>query len=89
MKKYIVSLLLASAALISCEKYETYKDVNNDFKTNFDAFWTMVDEQYCFLGYKNIDWDAVREEMTPRVEAAKTEQEFFNVLEFQKIADIK
>ena len=81
MKKYIVSLLLASAALLSCEKYETYKEVNNDFKTNFDAFWKMVDEQYCFLGYKNIDWDTVREEMTPRVEAAKTEQEFFNVLE--------
>lgn len=81
MKKIIISLLLASIALVSCEKYETYKEVNNDFKANFDAFWKMVDEQYCYLDYKNIDWNAVYDEMLPRVEAAKTEQEFFNVLE--------
>lgn len=81
MKKIIISLLLASVALVSCEKYDTYKEVNNDYKTNFEAFWTLVDEQYCFLGYKNIDWDAVKSEMLPRVEAAKSEQEFFNVLE--------
>ena len=81
MKKVIISLLLASVALVSCEKYETYKEVNDDYKTNFEAFWTLIDEQYCFLDYKNIDWDAVKQEMLPRVEAAQSEQEFFNVLE--------
>ena len=81
MKKVIISLLLAAVNLVSCEKFESYKSVNNDFKANFDAFWTMVDEQYCYLDYKNIDWNAVYDEMLPRVEAAKTEQEFFNVLE--------
>ena len=80
MKKYIISVVLAAVALVSCEKYETVKDVNNDFKVNFEAFWNMVNEQYCYLGYKNIDWDAVRGEMLPRVEAAKSEQEFFKVL---------
>ena len=80
MKKYIISVLLAAVAFVSCEKYETVKDVNNDFKVNFEAFWNMVNEQYCYLGYKNIDWDAVRSEMLPRVEAAKSEQEFFKVL---------
>lgn len=80
MKK-IISLLLVLIALVSCEKYESYKTVNNDFKANFEAFWTMVDEQYCYLDYKNIDWNAVYDEMMPRVEAAKSEQEFFNVLE--------
>lgn len=81
MKKIIISLLLTSVALVSCEKYETYKGVNEDFETNFEAFWTLIDEQYCFLDYKNIDWDAVYDEMLPRVKAAKSEQEFFNVLE--------
>ena len=81
MKKVILSLLIAAVTLVSCEKYESYKSVNNDFMANFDAFWTMVDEQYCYLDYKNIDWNAVYDEMLPRVEAAKTEQEFFNVLE--------
>ena len=81
MKKIIISVLLASVALVSCEKYDTIKEVDNDYKTNFEAFWTLIDEQYCFLDYKNIDWDAVSDEMMPRVEAAKSEQEFFNVLE--------
>lgn len=81
MKRFTITALFALLALMSCEKYDTYKEVNNDYKANFEAFWTMIDEQYCFLGYKNIDWDAVYDEMMPRVEAAKSEQEFFNVLE--------
>ena len=81
MKKLIITLLVASVAFVSCEKYDTFKEVNNDYKANFEVFWKLVDEQYCFLDYKNIDWDAVKNEMLPRVEAAKSEQEFFNVLE--------
>ena len=80
MKKIFITLFLAAVALVSCEKYETVKEVDPDFKRNFDAFWTMVDEQYCYLDYKNIDWKAVYNELLPRVEAAKTEQEFFNIL---------
>ena len=80
MKKIIISVLLAAVSLVSCEKYETVKEVDTDFKRNFEAFWKMVDEQYSYLEYKNIDWDAVYKEMLPRVEAAKTEQEFFKVL---------
>lgn len=81
MKKFIISVLLASVALVSCEKYETIKEANTDFTTNFDAFWKMIDEQYCYLDYKEIDWDAIYDQMLPRVKAAKSEQEFFNVLE--------
>lgn len=81
MRKFLISLLFATVALVSCEKYDTIKEANNDFKYNFDLFWKLVDEQYCFLGYKNIDWNSVYDKMLPRVEAAKTEQEFFNVLE--------
>ena len=80
MKKIFITLFLATVALVSCEKYDTVKKVDTDFKTNFEAFWTMVDEQYCYLDYKNIDWKAVHDELLPRVEAAKTEQEFFNIL---------
>ena len=81
MKRFIISLLLTSTLFVSCEKYETYKGIENDYKTNFEAFWKIVDEQYCFLGFKNIDWNAVYDEMMPRVEAAKSDQEFFNILE--------
>lgn len=80
MKKIFITLFLATVTLVSCEKYETVKTVDTDFKRNFDAFWTMVDEQYCYLDYKNIDWKGVYDELLPRVETAKTEQEFFNIL---------
>lgn len=81
MRKFLISILFATFAFVSCEKYDTIREVNNDFKYNFEMFWKLIDEQYCFLGYKNIDWNAVYDEMMPRVEAAKSEQEFFNVLE--------
>lgn len=81
MKKIIISAFCALVALTSCEKYETLTEVNTNFKDNFDALWRLVDEQYCFLDYKNIDWNGVYDEMLPRVEAAQTEQQFFNVLE--------
>ena len=80
MKKIIISLLFASVALFSCEKYESIKKVDNDFKRNFEHFWTLVDEQYCYLDYKNIDWNQAKEDFMPRVEAAKDEFEFFYIL---------
>ena len=49
MKKYIISVLLAAVALVSCEKYETVKEVNTDYKVNFEAFWKMIDEQYLWV----------------------------------------
>lgn len=81
MKLFIQTILLASLAFVSCEKYDTIKSVDNDFKTNYEEFWTLVDEQYCYLDYKNIDWVGVREEMMPRVEAAKSDLELFNLME--------
>lgn len=81
MKRFIQTIFLATLALTACEKYDSIKSVDTDFMTNFEEFWTLVDEQYCYLGYKNIDWDALRAEMLPRVEAAKSELEFFNILE--------
>lgn len=80
MKKIIITLLFVSAALFSCEKYESIKTQDTDYKRNFEHFWTLVDEQYCFLDYKNIDWDQVKEDFTPRVEAAQNEFEFFRIL---------
>lgn len=42
--------------------------------------WDLVNENYCFLGYKNIDWDKVYTDCKPRVESAKEEFEFFDIM---------
>jgi hypothetical protein len=54
MKK-ILSLLVFTLMLGACEKYETYESVDNDYVRNFDVAWNLINENYCFLGYKNID----------------------------------
>lgn len=79
MKK-ILSLLAFTLMLGACEKAETYEEVDNDFMHNFDVAWNIVNENYCFLGYKNIDWDKVYDEYKPRVESAKDEFEFFDIM---------
>ena len=79
MKK-ILSLLAFTLMLGSCEKTETYKEVDNDFVHNFDVAWNLVNENYCYLGYKNIDWDKVYDEYKPRVENAKDQFEFFDIM---------
>ena len=52
MKKIIISAALAFVALSACEKQESIKEVDTDFVRNYQQFWTLVDENYCFLGTK-------------------------------------
>lgn len=86
MNRFISIALAAICVLASCEKYETVKEVNNDFVTNYETFWTMVDEQYCFLGTtfnndKKVDWQAVYDKWMPVVKNdVKNENELFNII---------
>ena len=50
----LLSLLLLFASCIREEEYD------NSAVGNFEALWTLIDEHYCYLDYKGIDWDAVR-----------------------------
>ena len=79
MKK-ILSLLVFALMFGACEKYETFVEVDNDYMRNFDVAWNLINENYCFLGYKNIDWDKVYDEYKPRVENAKNDFEFFDIM---------
>lgn len=56
MKKYLHTsiLLLLLTTLTGCVK-ET--PVNKDYETNFKALWTIINERYCFLDEKEVDWD--------------------------------
>ena len=70
MKKIIISAALAIMAFSACEQYEPVKEVDTDFVRNYEKFWTLVDENYCFLGSKynndkNVDWQAVYDKWMP------------------------
>lgn len=36
-------------------------DFADDPVGNFEQLWKIIDERYCFLDSKGIDWDAVHE----------------------------
>ena len=86
MKKIIISAVMSVLAFSACEKYDTVKELDTDFVRNFEKFWTLVDENYCFLGSKynndkNLDWQAVYDKWMPIVEnEVKNENELFNIM---------
>ena len=62
MKKIIITLLFVSAALFSCEKYESIKTQDTDYKKNFEYFWTLVDKlsQKLNISKEDIYRNAIR-----------------------------
>ena len=86
MKRIFNIIAVATAILAtSCIKDDYLKEINKDFKVNYETFWNLFNENYCFMGEnfgytKNVDWKAVYDEMMPKVEAAKTEEELLDIM---------
>ena len=56
----------------------------NTPEDNFEALWKIIDEQYCFLDYKNqeygLDWNEVHERYARRITSNMTWENLFEVL---------
>lgn len=63
--------------LTGCIKEEEYA---NDPQGNFDQLWKIIDEKYCFLNYKQIDWDAIRVRFQRRIYPTMSDTELFTRL---------
>ena len=57
--RQILWLLCCLPVLTGCIGEDDYA---NDPRGNFEQLWKIIDEQYCFLDTKGIDWDAVHDE---------------------------
>ena len=79
MKK-IILLTLTIFTLFSCNKNETIREYNSDPYDNFDALWEILDERYCYFSYKNIDWTAVYNDFSPRVNQVKDVFQLFDLM---------
>lgn len=76
--KLIYGLLLALLPLLSgCIREEEF---DNSPQGNFEALWKIIDEQYCFLDYKQIDWDAVHDKYQPLITSNMGNEGLFEVL---------
>ncbi len=73
---YRMVLAGVAAMLTSCHDIPEYAD---DPRGNFEALWTVIDEHYCFLREKGIDWDGIHRVYGERVSDAMTGEELFTV----------
>lgn len=73
--------LLPVFLLAACIREDTYE---NTPEGCFEALWTIIDEQYCFLDYKHeeygLDWDEVHERYRKRITPDMPSAGLFEVL---------
>lgn len=81
MMKQILSsifiMCLLPLLLAGCIREEEY---DNSPVGNFEALWTLIDEHYCYLDYKQIDWDAVYDQYRPQITDDMGNDALFEVL---------
>lgn len=78
MKKYILIALLSVVLLPACmDEPPTYPNTNEG---NFEALWKIIDTRYCYLDYKNINWDSIHTVYKQKVSSAKDEFAFFDLM---------
>jgi len=78
MKKQFKFLLPLLLALTSCiEDPQTYP---NTWQGNFDALWNTIDTRYCYLDYKQINWDSIHVVYQGRLSSVSTEFDFFDLM---------
>ncbi len=90
MKKVnkIFMLFLLAGCCIACEDLLFEENASSRPRDNFDYLWNQARDRYSFFEYKNIDWDAVYTQYSPRVRNNMTEVELFDVL-FEMLNELK
>lgn len=78
MKRYIIYICIAIVALSTgCEGKDEYISSPHE---NFEALWRIMDENYCFFSYKEVDWDEVHERYMTQVCDTMDRYSLFNLL---------
>jgi len=75
MKQLLLSIT-ACILLTSCHEYDEWPDTATG---NFDALCTIIDEHYCYLDEKGIDWPAVTARYRQMITPATTQTELFDI----------
>lgn len=75
-KAFGAAAIALAAITGGCHSIDSW---NNDALGNFDALWTIIDEHYCFLEEKNIDWKATGARYRALINAETDEKELFAI----------
>ena len=78
---YLLSIAAALLLLSSCVREDQFADTPQG---NLDALWTLIDEHYCFLDYKQqsigLHWDNVHTRYSQRLHGDMKTMQLFEVL---------
>lgn len=79
MKSYhnkiiIFIILIFFPSCLNIEEFE------NTPRGNFEVLWKILDENYCFFEYKNIEWDAVYNDYSKRLKKDMGQESLFKFL---------
>lgn len=80
MRNRMISWLLfltCLSGLTACIGEEEYA---NDPIGNFDQLWRIIDERYCFLDYKGIDWKKIGERKRKFIDPEMDDRDLFQIL---------
>ena len=72
MKRLILALLMIPL-WVSCIPQTP---VDNDPKANFEALWSIINERYCYLEEKDVDWDSVHDRYSKLIDSGKYNDNF-------------
>lgn len=53
---------------------------SNTNKGNFESLWKIIDTRYCYLDYKNINWDSIHAVYYDRVDSGMDKYAFFDLM---------
>ena len=82
----LIILLLTGFVSTSCESYKF--DFENNPQGNFDALWTILDENYCYFDYKGINWDSIGTSYRARVTPNMSKDALFDLMALM-LAELK
>ncbi len=75
--KYILFFVPLFLLFISCDDNI---EIDNNPERNFDVLWKIIDENYCFFEYKDIDWDNIYKEYRARIKADMGNDALFTLM---------
>ena len=76
--KYSLSFVLSVLLLSSCMNEAAVEP--NTHRGNFESLWKIIDTRYCFLDYKNVNWDSIYTVYSAQVDTVRGELRFFDMM---------
>ena len=84
---FALFVLLAIGSIgTSCESYNF--DFENNPQGNLDALWTILDKNYCYFDYKEINWDSIGTSYKARVTPNMSNDALFDLMG-QMLSELK